>query len=107
MADRNRVLKNCDAASGWDGVDFNISAERLYDLLDSTTTARGELGRSAKDLLAEMAAGPWRVTAGIHAGGIGGGGRPADPRSHITIRTQNNTYHVRFHSSGGFLIEIS
>ena len=107
MADRSTVLANCSGSSGWQGVAFNINARRLYDLLDSTQTARGDLGRSARSLLSEMQQGTWRVTAGIHGGGLGGGGRSADPREHITMRTDRSTYHLRFHSSCRRLMEIT
>lgn len=108
MPDRDTILNNCDATSGWQGVAFNINAERLYDLLESTRTrAGGDLSRTARQVLTEMENAAWRVTAGIHAGGFGGGGRPADPRHHITLRTNGGTYHLRFHSSLPRLIQIT
>jgi hypothetical protein len=107
MANRSTIIANCSSSSGWQGVAFNINARRLYELLESTLTARGNLGRSARDVLAEMEQGYWQITAGIHGGGLGGGGRAADSRDHITLRTARSTYHLRFHSSGQQLIEIT
>lgn len=96
MKDRKKIIKNCEAASGFNGEGVtNINAERFVDLLDSFQNARGELGRQCRDLLNQMEAAGWRITAGIHAGGIGGQGRAADPREHITLRTRGGTYHLR------------
>lgn len=106
MPNRSTIVSNCSSSSGWQGVAFNINARRLFDLLDSTQTARGDLGRNARSLLNEMEQGRWQITAGVHAGGIGGG-RVADSRDHITLRTSRSTYHLRFHSSGRHLMEIT
>jgi hypothetical protein len=57
-----------------------------------------------------MNANGWRITAGIHAGGIGGGGRAADPRSHITLNIdRGGSFHIRFGVTGTTfrLIEIT
>jgi hypothetical protein len=108
MCDRKRILKNCRSSSGWQGVDFNVNEERLFDMLDTARAhLRGENGRSIKALLEEMEDDDWMITAGIHGGGIGGGGRQADPRDHITVRTSRRTYHVRLHSSGRSIIEVT
>jgi hypothetical protein len=106
---KKAATRNCWSSSGYngDGV-ININEGRLYDLMAETTNARGDLGRSAKEMIEKMANGTWRITAGIHAGGIGGGGRGADARMHITVQIdRDKTYHVRLHSSNGRVIEIT
>lgn len=99
---RQSVLANCLTSSGYngDGV-ININADRLFDLLDShAKTGRGELKRKSKDLLIEMNSQQWRIAAGIHAGGLGGAGRAADPRPHITLSLRSGSYHLRFSGAG-------
>ena len=103
MYQKNFVLANCRAASGYQGANVtNISAKLLYDLLDShAQNGSGEFKRKCKDLLTDMNTKSWQITAGIHAGGIGGGGRAADPRSHITLQiTGSGTYHLRLSTAG-------
>jgi hypothetical protein len=112
MYQKATVLGNCRASSGYQGGTVtNISADKLYNLLDShATTGRGDLKRKCKDILELMNANGWRITAGIHAGGIGGGGRGADPRSHITINIdRGGSYHIRFGITGSTyrLMEIT
>lgn len=106
--DEDQILKNCTSSSGWQGVMCNVSAERLVKLLISSTTMRaGGVGRSVKDMLREMEDREWQITAGIHSGGLGGGGRAPDPRDHITVRVGRTTYHVRLHSSGNSIVEVT
>jgi hypothetical protein len=112
MYDKHTVLGNCRAASGYQGANvLNISAKHLFDLLDShAQNGSGEFKRKCKDMLTNMNTRGWQITAGIHAGGIGGGGRAADPRSHITLQISNvGTYHLRLSTAGiGFrLMEIT
>ena len=76
-------------------------------LVAAANSLRGNNSRDIEALLREMEDDEWRITAGIHAGGLGGGGRPADQRYHITVQTRRNTYHVRLHSSGNSVIEIT
>lgn len=112
MYQKQTVLGNCRASSGYQGSSVtNITAEKLYNLLDSHATRdRGDIKRKCKDMLDQMNVNGWRITAGIHAGGIGGGGRGADPRSHITLNIdRGGSYHIRFGISGSTfrLIEIT
>lgn len=110
MYDRSRVLGNCRAASGFQGAGVvNLTAEKLFDLLDShAQTDRGELKRACKDLLTSMNANFWNIAAGIHAGGVGAG-HGADPRHHITLVINHHSYHLRLSQSGsGYkLIQIT
>lgn len=112
MYQRFSVIGNCRSSSGYQGDNVtNIPADKLYDLLDShAVSGRGDLKRKCKDILEAMNANGWRITAGMHAGGLGGGGRAADPRSHITLNIDRaGTYHIRFGVSGNSyrLIEIT
>ncbi len=109
MPNKHIILSNCTQSSGYQGEGVtNINAKRLYKLLE-TTVARGHgsLKRTASDLLDQMERGTWQIRAGVHAGGLGGGGRAADQRQHITLRTQGGTHHLRFHSSGEYLMQIT
>jgi len=85
----------------------NINTKKLIGLLDNTRSQRGPLGRQATDLLKRMETNPWHVRAGLHQGGIGGAGRPADPRTHITLQVDRTTHHLRFDSKASRLIEIT
>jgi hypothetical protein len=40
------------------------------------------------------------IVAGIHQGGLGGSGFGADPRPHITVRVNGDTYHVHINKFG-------
>ena len=85
-----------------------MNARRLVDLLEDTRMrGRGKLSRDAGDLLNGMERASWRVLAGIHRGGRGGGGRPADSREHVTLRADGRVYHLRFHRNGRRLIQIT
>ncbi|HSM48075.1 MAG TPA: hypothetical protein VK872_09705 [Draconibacterium sp.] len=99
---KDYVLAHCASSSGYNGEGvININAERLFNLMDShAQNGRGELKRKCKDMLNEMNTNNWRIAAGLHAGGLGGGGRSADPRMHITLTLRSGTYHVRFSGSG-------
>ena len=101
MYQRHTILANCTAASGFQGMNVtNINAPRLFELLDSCVTGRGDFARDCKDLLTEMNSSNWQITAGIHAGGLGDMVRGADPRNHITVRVGHRSYHLRFSGSG-------
>ncbi len=81
----------------WPKVDFNINKNKLTKLLMNTTNSSNkELGRKAKLLLNQMSKQNWQVLAGGHSGGLGGGGRPADPNPHITLRVGKTTHHLRY-----------
>ncbi|MFH8616334.1 DUF4157 domain-containing protein [Streptomyces sp. NPDC017979] len=76
-------------------VEARVSPERLVDLLVAHMNDRGERGRIVKELLRRMAERFWCITAGVHAGGLGGAGRGADPNRHITINAGGRGYHVQ------------
>lgn len=80
----------------WPGADVNVNKKKLVDFLVSLTSARHALGRQSKAILQAMDTQQWRVAAGIHAGGLGGGGMPPDPRNHITLTVGGVAYHLRF-----------
>jgi hypothetical protein len=102
---KDYVLAHCFSSSGFNGEGvLNINANRLFELMDShAQSGRGELKRKCKDMLIEMNSSNWRIAAGIHAGGLGGGGRSADPRMHITLALKSGTYHIRFSGLGKHL----
>src|SRR5215471_10143234 len=56
-----------------------------------------QLGHQSKDLLDHLgsAQGGWKVTAGVHQGGLGGAQGGADPKNHITLSTG---HHLRFNN---------
>ena len=112
MYQKQTVLGRCRASSGFQGGTVtNISAEKLFILLDShASSGRGDLKRKCKDILEMMNTNGWRITAGIHAGGTGDAHHGADPRSHITLNIdRSGTYHIRFGVTGTSLrlIEIT
>jgi hypothetical protein len=104
--DKDTVLDNFQRGPHWQGVDFNITSEQVYQLLENATRRRGELGRKATALLDAMENG-WTITAGGHAGGLGGGGRGADPNPHVTIRVGRVTYHLQYRIRQGQMILIN
>lgn len=98
---RNDALDNYDQTQaefqGNDNVpiEARLSPERLVDLLVAHMEDRRERGRTVKDLLRRMAERRWCITAGVHAGGLGGAGRGADPNRHITVNAGGRGYHVQ------------
>jgi hypothetical protein len=74
------------------GVDFNVNVKQMNTMLKSARTNRD---RTVKDLAKRiLGEGVVKVT-GAHKGGVGGGGRPADPEQHCTVETnRGNRYHV-------------
>jgi hypothetical protein len=104
--DKNTVLGSFQRGRHWQGVDFNITPEQVYQLLENATSRRGELGRKATALLDAMENG-WTITAGGHAGGLGGGGRAADPNPHVTMRADGTTYHLQYRIKNGRMILIN
>ena len=55
---------------------------------------------ACKLILSRMAQSNWRVAAGPHAGGHGGGGRGPDQNMHVTLRVAGRSYHVQLDQSG-------
>src|SRR3712207_4947932 len=85
-----------------------INVDQVVDLLvESSQPSRHPAVRwNANRLIEELARGEWRVTAGSHAGGFGGAGRPPDGTTHITVRARNGGYHLR-QDARGHLFEIT
>jgi hypothetical protein len=56
-----------------------------------------QLGQQSKDLLNHLGnvKGGWKVTAGVHQGGLGGAQGGADAKNHITLSTG---HHLRFNN---------
>ena len=56
-----------------------------------------QLGQQSKDLLNHLggAKDGWKVSAGVHRGGLGSEQTPPDPKNHITLSTG---HHLRFNS---------
>jgi hypothetical protein len=106
MPKLSELLANYDRHQKFPDVQFNINAERLATaLLELASSGRGEVKRSAGDLVKEMAAKSWWVAAGAHAGGLGGGGHAPDPRPHITVRIAGAGHHIYYaFQRGQFII---
>lgn len=104
--DCRAIIKN-QTGGHFPNVNTNINAKRMVDLLIDLTTGRGDVARTAKRLLREMEDNRWNVAAGIHSGGIGGGGLAPDPRPHITLQVAGTTYHVRFNQDATKVVEIT
>lgn len=93
----------------WPRVDFNITKEQLTNLLVTASHSKNnDLKQRAKEVLDRMPQG-WQVVAGGHAGGLGGQGRPADPKPHITLRAAGRGYHLHYDVKKGkmFLTSIT
>jgi len=72
-------------------VDFNINKNQMEQLLEA---AKSKGSREVRDLAkAILEEGIDKVT-GAHSGGLGGGGREADPEQHCTVRAGRTNYHV-------------
>jgi hypothetical protein len=62
---------------------------------DASHSRNNDLKQKAKEVLDRMPKG-WQVVAGGHAGGLGGPGRPPDPKPHITLRVAGRSYHLHY-----------
>jgi hypothetical protein len=103
---RQDMLLHEDQGHHWQGVLANINGERFVDAMLDACTGRGPHVRHIKDVADLMGRHRWSITAGLHAGGLGGGGRAPDPNPHITlsIEGQRTQFHVHYRTHGGFLI---
>jgi hypothetical protein len=72
---------------------------KVLDLVGHHSTKGTQVGKQSKELVNQLgnARGGWKVTAGVHQGGLGGAGRAADQRQHITLSTG---HHLRFNNKG-------
>jgi hypothetical protein len=71
--------------------------DSVLDHLGAHAKKNTQLGHQSKALLDHLgsAQGGWKVTAGIHQGGLGGAQGGADPKNHITLSTG---HHLRFNN---------
>ena len=84
---------------GNDNTPIKVGANEasVLDHLGAHAGKNTQLGHQSKALLDHLgsAQGGWKVTAGIHEGGLGGAQGGADPKNHITLSTQ---HHLRFNN---------
>lgn len=75
----------------------NANEKSVLKHLDGHAGKNTQLGQQSKDLLKHLgnAQGGWKVTAGVHQGGLGGAQGGADQKNHITLSTG---HHLRFNS---------
>lgn len=71
-----------------------ISRDDLVNLLNNATTNKPVAG-AATDLLNLMLERDWCITAGVHAGGLGGEAGGADPEPHISLSVNQTGFHLR------------
>jgi hypothetical protein len=77
---------------------FPLAREHsVLDHLGAHADKNTQLGHQSKALLDHLgsAQGGWKVTAGVHQGGLGGAQGGADPKNHITLSTG---HHLRFNA---------
>jgi hypothetical protein len=92
------MIKNCNQGMHFDGVILNINKNIFVDAMLAAVWGRGERQRHIKEIGDLMDTNQWTITAGLHEGGLGGGGFQADPNPHITLRIfgQRNQFHVHY-----------
>jgi hypothetical protein len=79
-----------------------MNEDKLADHLEYHAQKGDQVGDQARDLINNhLSTGPWKITAGIHKGGLGGAQGGADPESHVTLSTG---HHVRYNDKGIFEI---
>lgn len=71
-----------------------ISRREAVELLNNATS-NGPVAAPATDLLNLMRNHSWCITAGVHAGGLGGAAGGADPETHISVSVNGAGYHLR------------
>ena len=90
---RDQAIRRFDSSAGqYQDVYQKVGPELICDMLDQ---CRGAIRPTASQLLEEMARRRWTISATLHEGGIGGGGRGADPSLHFTVRVGNRSYHLQ------------
>lgn len=100
---------NIDSSGGQQRFTGNaITAEytekQLLDILASRFRSGGNIALQIGQLVDLLAARRWKITAGLHVGGIGGAVGAPDTRPHITLSTG---HHVRFQSNLKVICEIT
>jgi hypothetical protein len=80
-------------------IQAGINEHKVVDVLGHHSQKDNQVGHQSKALLDHLgnAQGGWKVTAGIHQGGLGGAAGGADPRNHITL---NTGHHIRLNNKG-------
>jgi hypothetical protein len=80
-------------------IQANISPEKLISALQDSASGSSGVHSEAKQTLESLASEyhGWNISAGIHEGGLGGGGFAADPNKHITLSTGQ---HVQLNDAG-------
>ncbi len=72
----------------------SIKPQEAVELLNNATS-NGPVAAPATDLLNLMREHAWCITAGVHAGGLGGAAGGADPHTHISLSVNGAGYHLR------------
>jgi len=79
-----------------------INEHQLAEHLERHAQKGDQVGAQSRDLINNhLSQGPWKITAGIHQGGLGGAQGGADPEYHATLSTG---HHVRYNDKGIFEI---
>ena len=88
--------------------DIRLNVNSVVDLLvgGADQNRHVAIRRNANCLLDMLAVAPWQITAGPHAGGLGGGARPPDQTNHMTLRVRGAGYHLR-QDARGHLFQIT
>src|SRR5215472_3698065 len=78
-------------------INKNANEKSVLNHLGAHADKNTQLGHQSKDLLNHLggAKDGWKVTAGVHQGGLGGEQGVPDPKNHITLSTG---HHLRFNS---------
>jgi hypothetical protein len=83
----------------YQNVDFNINEKQMTTLLQAL---KNHPNRSLRDLASGILKDGIKKVTGAHSGGKGGGGRPADPEQHCTVKTtKDDNYHVYLKQKSG------
>jgi hypothetical protein len=89
---------------------LNINRDIFVDAMIAGGRGRGERQRHITEIGDLMDTHQWTITAGLHVGGLGGGGFQADPNPHITLRIFDppprwrTQFHVHYRQSPFFQI---
>jgi hypothetical protein len=79
-----------------------INEKRLLKNLSTFQKSHG-VGGQVQELVSTLSTTSWKITAGVHQGGLGGAAGTADLRKHITLSTG---HHLRL-GSGQKIVEIT
>jgi hypothetical protein len=78
-------------------INKNANEKSVLNHLGAHAGKNTQLGQQSKDLLNHLGGKKdgWKVTAGVHQGGLGSEEKAPDPKNHITLSTG---HHLRFNS---------